>query len=358
MGSRLRGNDDLPLFSRFPSCALAVALVASAATAAEPEVIDAKVWGSGVSLAAPTWLDARRVLFLSASGFKPNEQRRALAIWELDGKASGYRDNVNHYCYRDGTLVYKVLDPADAGMVRGTWYAGKVGSEQPVRKDAGGNVARLYDTLNCRIATNEELQKRPERGMIPLLEKHGYLDPRSGQVPGLPRNTPVQYVRAADKAAVKLPFGSREFNPAATYFEFADSYLIRSVYYDETKRATVFPWPAQLERPAWLLKPDGAVTRQIIPKGSWTGKDDPALYLTRAGLVLVRHGGTLERADGVYLAEGSNVRHLLAGRAGPVGVSADGCSIAFTHAPSAENDAEDANNRRTLKVMRLCASKS
>ena len=335
--------------------ALIAATLTSVAAAAEPQVTDAKVWGSGVSLVAPTWLDARRVLFLSASGFKPNEQRRALAIWEVDGKARGYRDNVNHYCYRDGTLVYKVLDAADPNMVRGTWYAGKVDSEQPVRKDAGGNVARLYDPLNCRIATNEELQKRPERGMIPLLDKHGYLDPRSGQTPGLVQNNPVQYVRAADKAAVKLPFGSREFNAAASYFEFADAYLIRSVYFDATKRTTVFPWPATLERPVWLLKPDGAVTKQIIPQGPWTGKDDPALYLTRAGLVLVRHGGMFDRTDGVYLAEGNNVRHLLVGRTGPVGVSADGCSIAFTHAPSAEADVEDAKeNRRTLKVMRLC----
>jgi hypothetical protein len=341
------------------SFAFIAATLTSVAAAADPQTIDSKVWGSGVSLVAPTWLEARRILFLSASGFKPNETRRALAIWEVDGKASGYRDNVNHYCYRDGTLVYKVLDAADANMVRGTWYAGKVGGEQPVRKDAGGNVARLYDPLNCRIATHEELQKRPERGMIPLLEKHGYLDPRSGQVPGLVQNTPVQYVRAADKAAVKLPFGSREFNAAAAYFEFSDAYLIRSVYFDANKRATVFPWPANLERPVWLLKPDGAITKQIIPKGPWTGKDDPALYLTRAGLVLVRHGGMFDRTDGVYLADGDNVRHLLAGRAGPVGVSADGCSIAFTHAPSAEADVEDAKeNRRTLKVMRLCESKS
>jgi len=339
----------------------AVAGLAAPAAAADPELIDSKVWGSGLSLLAPTWLDARSVLFLSGPGFKPNEQRRAIARWEIDGKASAYRQNVNHYCYRDGTIVYKVLDAADATMVRGTWYAGKLGSEQPGRKDAGGDVARIYDPLNCRVATNDELQKRPGRGMIPLLEKHGYLDPRSGQVPGMVQNnTPVQYVRATDKAAVKLPFGSREFNAAASYSEFSDAYLIRSIYFDATKRTTVFPWPANLERPLWLLKPDGTVTKQVIPKGPWTGNDDPALYLTRAGLVLVRHGGLFDHTDGVYLAEGNNVRHLLPGRAGPVGVSSDGCSIAFTHAPSAEADVveDPKENRRTLKVMRLCASKS
>ena len=343
---------------RRTSLALSLALLVSAAAAADPQLIDAKVWGSGVSLLPPTWLDARRILFLSAPGFKPNEQRRALATWEVDGKASSYRENVNHYCYRDGVIVYKALDPADPNHVRGTWYSGTLGNEQAVRKDAGSDIARLYDPLNCRIATNEELQKRPGRGTIALLEKHGYLDLRSGQVPGLVQNTPVQYVRAADKAAVKLPFGSREFNAAASYSDFAGAYLIRSIYFDPAKRTTVFPWPAALERPLWLLKPDGSVTKQVIPKGPWTGKDDPALYLTGAGLILVRHNGMFDHTDGVYLVEGNNVRHLLPGRAGPVGVSADGCSIAFTHAPSAENDLEDANNRRSLKVMRLCAGKS
>lgn len=340
------------------SLAVALAAAASLSAAAEGQLTDSKVWGSGVSLLPPTWLDARRILFLSAPGFKPNEQRRALATWEVDGRASSYRESVNHYCYRDGNIVYKALDAGDPSMVRGTWYSGPLGSERPVRKDAGSDLARLYDPLNCRIATNEELQKRAGRGTIPLLEKHGYLDLRSGQVPGLVQNTPVQYVRAADKAALKVPFGSREFTAAASYFEFSGSYLIRSIYFDPAKRTTVAPWPANIERPVWLLKPDGSVTKLVVPKGPWTGKDDPGLYLTAAGLVLVRHGGIFDRTDGVYLADGNSVRHLLPGRAGPVGVSPDGCSIAFTHAPSAESDAEDANNRRTLKVMRLCASKS
>jgi hypothetical protein len=104
--------------------------------------------------------------------------------------------------------------------VRGTWYSGTLGNEQAVRKDAGSDIARLYDPLNCRIATNEELQKRPGRGTIALLEKHGYLDLRRGRFPAWWQNTPVQYVRAADKAAVKLPFGSREFNAAASYSDF------------------------------------------------------------------------------------------------------------------------------------------
>jgi hypothetical protein len=345
---------------RRTSLALLAAALAGAAHAADP--IDSKVWGSGASLQAPTWIDAKQILFLSGAGFKINESLRALAIWELDGKARVYRENVNYYCYREGMIAYKALDPADRGMVRGTWYAGSIGNERVVRKDAGGDVARLYDPLNCKLAGSQELQgKRPNRGIVPLLEKDGYLDLRAPQaVPGgVQQNTPVQFVRADNNAATKLPFGSREFNPSVSYFEFAGAYLIRSVFFDAAKRAVVFPWPADQERPLWTLKPDGSIAKQAYPKGPWTGKDDPAVYLTRAGLVLVRHGGIFDKTDGVYISDDKGVRHLLPGRAGPVGVSPDGCSIAFTHAPSAEADVEDPKeNRRTLKVLRLCEPKS
>ena len=343
---------------RRTSLSLIATSLASAAFAADPQTIDSKVWGSGASLQPPTWLDAKQVLFLTSPFFKVNEQLRALAIWEVDGKARVYRDNVNYYCYRDGTITYKVLDPADKGLVRGTWYVGTLGNERVVRKDAGSDLARLYDPMNCRFASSQELQdKRPNRGTVPLLEKHGFLDLRAAQGPGAPPNAPVQLVRA-DRTAVTMPFASREFNVGISYYEFAGAYLIRSVYFDENKRAVVFPWPADKERPLWMLKPDGTVTRQEFPKGPWVGRDDPGVYPTRAGLVLVRHGGIFDKTDGVYLADASGVRHLLAGRAGPVGVSSDGCSIAFTHAPSVEADVEDVKeNRRTLKVMRLCASK-
>ena len=342
---------------RRTNLALLATAFAAGAHAADP--IDSKVWGSGASVMAPTWIDAKQILFLSGAGFKINEGLRALAIWELDGRARVYRENVNYYCYRDGVIAYKALDPADKGLLRGTWYAGSIGNEKVVRKDAAADVARLYDPINCKFAGNQELQgKRPNRGIVPLLEKHGFLDLRTTQAStGVQPNTPVQFVRA-DHTAVKMPFGSREFNTSIGYFEFAGAYLIRSVFFDPAKRAVVFPWPADQERPLWTLKPDGSIAKQAYPKGPWTGKDDPAVYLTRAGLVLVRHGGIFDKTDGVYLADEKGLRHLLIGRAGPVGVSPDGCSIAFTHAPSADADVEDAKeNRRTLKVLRLCEAK-
>lgn len=341
---------------RTEAALLAAALLLPPAAGAQ-QLVDAGVWGSGVSLQPPTWIDGRQVLFLTGFGFRVNEDQRSLAIWETDGKARVYRDDVNHFCYRDGVIVYKALDPADKNLVRGTWYAGPIGSERPVRKDTDKDIARLYDPVNCKIGTTQELAGRASRRSVALLDKHGYLDISTKSVAAMVENSPVRFVRAAGGAAVTLPFGSREFNPPPLYFDFAGSYLIRSVYFDAKKLATVFPWPPDIDRPVWLLKPDGTVARQRMPKGPWTGKDDPFPYLTGAGLVLVRHAGIFEKTDGLYLAEGDAAKHVLPGRVSAVGVSPDGCSIAFTHAPSAEEDAADAKNRRTLKVMRLCTAK-
>jgi hypothetical protein len=339
--------------------ALAAALLWGAA-AAHAQLVDSKVWGSGASLQPPTWIDGKQVLFLSATGFRMNETLRSLAIWD-GAKARVYRDDINYYCYRDGTIVYKAFDPADQGLVRGTWYAGPIGSEKPGRKDVTGDIARLYDPINCRYGTNEEAARqtrRASRRIVPLIEKHGYLDVRPLSGPDAMENNPVQLVRAADGKPVTLPFGSREFVATrVAYFEFAGAYLLSSVNFDAKKRATVSPWPAGTERPAWVLRPDGSVTRETVPAGPWSGKDDPFLYLSKAGLLLVRFGGTDDKTDGLYLVSGGRTQHLLQGRVGPVGVSPDGCSIAFTHAPSIEADTEDPKeNRRTFKVMRLCAS--
>jgi hypothetical protein len=338
--------------------ALAAAALIPAAAAAQ--LVDSKVWGSGASLQPPTWIDGKQVLFQTATGFRMNETLRSLAIWD-GAKARVYRDDVNYYCYRDGAIVYKALDPADKGLVRGTWYAGPMGSEKPLRKDVTDDIGRLYDPINCRVGTNPEAAKqtrRENRRILPLLEKHGYLDVRPLAGPDATENNPVQLVRAGESRPVALPFGSREFITTRTaYYEFAGAYLFSSLYFDPKKRETLSPWPAAIERPAWVMRPDGTVTRHIVPSGPWSGKDDPFLYLTKAGLVLVRFGGSSDKTDGLFLVSDGKVQHLLPGRVSPVGVSPDGCSIAFTHAPSMEADVEDPKeNRRTFKVMRLCGA--
>ena len=98
-------------------------------------------------------------------------------------------------------------------------------------------------------------------------------------------------------------------------------------------------------------------SRTVPPQGPWTGKADPWIYLTAAGLILVNDGGIYDRTDGIYLFVGSKTVHLLSGRVSEVGVSQDGCSIAFSHAPRYDRDYANAENARTLKQIHLCRGK-
>ena len=185
-------------------------------------------------------------------------------------------------------------------MVRGTWYAGAIGSERAGRKDVGGDVARLYDPLNCRSGTNqEERQTRPERGIIPLLEKHGYLEREAGAGHGGEQAGAVGARRR--QGAVTLPFGSREFTTAARLLRVRRRVSDQQPLFRRETSAIGFSLARDSRAPGLAREARRRGDEQTIPQGPWTGKDDPALYLTRAGLVLVRHGGKLDRTDGLYL---------------------------------------------------------
>jgi hypothetical protein len=322
--------------------AFLVLAVCGASSLAQQEVLDSRVWASGMTRIAPAWIDARQVLFLTGPRFKYDERLYSLAVWDLEGKARIYRANVQDYCYKDGSIVFKVVEPDDERLIRGTWYAGRLGQEKPLRKDIEGNVGQLYDRLNCRVGTMETLRQlsaRTTRRLVPLLEGHGDLD--LGERVGAQSmvNEPVKLVKPGAAGVTMLPFGTRDVFAFPAYYAFADAYLLR---------------PATIAHPVWLLKPDGNANRLVIPKGPWSGAEDALPYLTAAGLALVRDGGAHNRTDGLYLIEGERARHLLPGRVSALGVSPDGCSIAFSHAPAVHQDRADKSNRRTLKAVHLC----
>ena len=323
--------------------------------AQETELFDSRVWASAVTRVPSAWIDSRRVLFLTGADFKQNEYIRALATWEIGGAVRIHRSNVNEYCLRGGSVTYKVVDVERGNLVDGTWFAGKFGEEQPVREDVKGNDARIYDRINCKVSTTKAAAAaQSDRRRIDLLDGHGYLDlgPARGAEANV--NVPVRLVNLNRSVERDLPFGGKEIFPFPTYYEFAGAYLIGSIYLEAATGIGKSPWPKGVPQPVWVLSPDGKVSQQAIPKGPWTGLDDPLPYLSKAGLILVRHGGIYDKTDGIYLSAGGTVKHLLPGRVAALGVSPDGCWIAFSHAPSHAQDRADAKNRRTFKAIHLC----
>ncbi|MCX7960170.1 MAG: hypothetical protein N2653_01160, partial [Burkholderiales bacterium] len=177
------------------------------------EIVDSKVWASGISQFPPQWADLHTVLFHTGPEFRVRDADWSLAIWDVRGKPRIYRPNVHAYCVRDGFIVYFV--PEDVRGIRGTWYAGKLGEEKPIRQDSEEDTARLYDPINCKVAAVKELRERAaktNRAIVWLLDGHGFLDLGALLGPESMLNTPVRYFRADARAAsaVTLPFGRRE----------------------------------------------------------------------------------------------------------------------------------------------------
>ena len=153
------------------------------------------------------------MLFLTGPEFKRNDNLQSLAIWDTRGRARIYRANVNQYCYRDGVILYhKMLEAGNRRHIRGTWFAGRPGEEKAIRKDTESDSARIYDRINCKIATAKQLTesaKTTNRTSIPLLEKHGFLDLGPGVGDESFQNTLVRFIRAGTASPVTLPFGRR-----------------------------------------------------------------------------------------------------------------------------------------------------
>ncbi len=323
---------------------------------AQFEIIDSKVWASGVRRIPPTWIDSRQVLFLTGSGFKMNELIWSLAIWDIQGKARIYRLNVHEYCYRDGLIVYKQIDTTDRRRIRGTWFAGKLGEEKPVRNDTEGDVARIHDPINCTIATVEELvnaSKQTNRKTVALLEGHGHLDFGPELGPDSLKNSPVRFFRTGSSQANQLPFGRLQVSPPMEYYPFSKAYVFSNWFYGKQASADSPRLPTRDSRVAWVLDADGAITEHSIQEGPWTGGPGLVPYLTMRGLVFVNHGST-KRADGVYLSIDGKPQKLIGGRVSRIGVSSDGCMFAFSHSPSMDQDRANTRNLRTLKAINLC----
>jgi len=322
----------------------------------EFEVIDSEVWAEHVTLIPPIWIDSRQVLFLTGPDFKMKGLFRSLAIWNIQGKARIYRPNVVEYCFRDSVIVYKVIDTEDPRRIRGTWFAGKLEEEKPIRNDTEGDVARIRDPINCKIGNDEELtkaQSQKNRKIVALLEGHGYLDLGPVLGPESSRNTPVQLFLEGASRGIELPFGRYQMQHPREYYPFAKAYVFGNWGYGKQPTGDLTPTPRKDPRLAWVLSASGTVTEHVIPEGPWTG--GPALlpYMTSKGLVFVNHGST-KRADGIYLLDEGTPRKLLAGHVSRVGVSRDGCMLALSSSPSQEQDRADAKNLRTLKVINLC----
>lgn len=319
-------------------------------------IVDSGVWATNSFPGDVYWLDKERVLFLGSEDGKPvAKEHEALVVWDTTkNSVTVQKHNISSLCYRNGiVLLGQKIDNPAGGPWKYRFYRGPLGDEQPYEKESEDSL----DPLNCRVVKHNAGHDRGHAGRY-LLEGHGYLD--LGDKHASPRmNPPVMFFKEADSEGVVLPFGVRQVE-RIDYVDFKGAYFLYGWFFNPSTGVVKSPWPNSTSHPAWWLTSEGAVIEVMIPSGVWNLGGSVQFTPSQQGVLVTYHGGTKSDRDsgsqGVYLVqEDGKILNIITGFAIRVGVSPDGCKIAFSHAPNLVADRHpDIKNRRTLKMIDLC----
>lgn len=306
------------------------------------------------------WLDDSRLVFTTSESMRPDVQHLARATWTLGHQPIvDWKNFDTLWCFDGRELGFK---QKGGGY---PWIKGAIGDEKQWdrRNCQPSNAGFIFPSLHGGTCDCDDEKAGPWRGRhVRLLRKgHGWLDMGSDASSKSQDNLPVTFYSGSGTPIV-MPFRSREIG-AITFHQWRNSYFIEGEYFNAQSKGGVSPWPKDLERYAWWLGLDGAVTKVVIPpsmkerKGSWD-----ELVPTKIGITTVSRSGWKSDSDpgdqGVYLIQGEYVTKLLDGMVERFGASPDGCKLAISSAPnnSTNHLGEYAKVFRTLKVISLCSA--
>lgn len=320
-------------------------------------IVDSGVWASTNWSGDVYWLDNERVLFLGSENGEPvPKEHMSLLVWNTaQHSVSIQKQNVSSLCYRSGiVLLGQKIDNPAGGPWKYRFFRGPLGNEQPETKEDKD----LLDYLNCRIVKNKTMDGKRPPGRY-LLEGDGYLGHGRKLPPDQRANLPAMYFKGEESEGIPLPFGVRQVE-SIEYYDFKSAYFLYGWFYDAAMGGVTSRWPRALPHPVWWLTPEGATTEVLIPSGPWNAGGGVFFTPSQRGVLVTYQGGVKSNRDpgaqGVYLVQENGVTEkLIRGFVHRIGVSANGCKLAFSHAPNAEADRRpNDQNRRTLKMIDLC----
>lgn len=169
---------------------------------------------------------------------------------------------------------------------------------------------------------------------FPLLPEHGYIA-RSIQSPEIESSYLIWYPKEqTDGCALPIPNTNRLWE--SRFVEFLNAYVIY----------------AEFSTGYWLFKPSGDVARVTLPAiaGGWY-----EFLPMRRGVFAVGGVSNVKRkgdpgSRGAYWVEGNNVHQITSGFVKAMGISPDGCKVAFVREL---HDGRSNANRTTLHLLTL-----
>jgi hypothetical protein len=314
-------------------------------------VYDSGAWADYLNDPQINWIDNNRILFKSV---KDNDKRRVssgpfnLSFWEIGKEVRAYTPYVKRVsaCANNGIVKYTLEEESGRHRV----FYGKFGEEKEITPPK-----LSYPDLvkNCRIADNPEIvvKRQNNRAIIPLLDRHGYLElgPSLGKESS--DNNPITLHHPSQSQGIALSLRRQEpglFAPE--YYAFKDAYFIQPIILYRQGR----------DKPAtvWWMSPDGSITELKIPVGPWVKGGSVWALPTAKGIFLIYHGHKSRRDPGPaggYLVQGEKYFKVIDGDIRGPAVSPDGCKAAISHAPYSDADSNTKDpNYRTLKVINFC----
>ena len=307
------------------------------------------------------WIDNERVMFHGYDVGKMTQPRpgeghptaaEGLFIWDTaKGTVTKYWDvdgPVPLCVFRGRIFISQKLKGKDKAWLL---VSGLLGKEE--QKEVTDRVS--VNGHSCQLSDHRpSWMKEDNYRRLPLLEEHGYVD--FGELSMDPaKSRPLVLYPPGSKDGLALPLKSDEVEVPPIYVEFEDAYLLRARQY--TSDAV----------PAWLLKPNGTVSKIFEPQGqAWERIGWSGILLTKRGLFLVggRAGYDTMGTAGGYLLAGKYPQRLIDGLVWNESVSPDGCKVAFVHVPHSQAGADSFRalqagkpGTRTLKMINLCAGK-
>lgn len=298
------------------------------------------------------WIDNERVIF---HGYEPGKfgtkspkdghtyEIIGLFIWNAATNA------VTKHVNMEGLTTLCVHTGEVAFVKEGMLVSGKLGEEQrtPFPKK------HWFNEISCRYYTERPYwseEGRRGRG-FPLLEKHGYID-FGEQSMDPAKSRPLVLYPPGTKDGVVLPLKSDQVEVPPIYVEFEDAYLLRARQYTSDPVA------------AWLLKPNGTVSKIFEPQGqAWERMGWGHYFLTKRGLFITGGRGDYAKVGtmgGYLISEGKPVR-IVPGLLRSLAVSPDGCKVAFVYVLHSQAGADSfralqagKSGSRTIKMVDLC----
>ena len=316
------------------------------------------------------WLDNSRVLFngYTSVEYATDDPSRVVRlrdagnyIWDIE-KGTVQRDaslnDKGKICVRGNYWSYhRHVKGEDKVVFLGS---GKKGEEieRPYPK------VHWFNEISCRYYETKPFWVVEGHRTIPLLEEHGYLDLGTLSPPQPDYltlrveqpNPAISFYSVPAKKSFTLPIGWLEARgPRVEFAPYKNAYLISGLkYFDDEKSDSLPAWPDDVPFRVWWLSPDGTLKKQEVPNPPWMHGSYVSFSPARIGLFIAKHstaGPDRPGTIGGYLAQGQEVKKVIAGLLHKVTISPDGCRVAVVNDTY---EKKPASERTRLQIIQLC----